>query len=360
MKKILSILFCFALSAGFIQAQESAESKLIKILEENIKNLESEKKDLQEAIQKLESDTTKLSKALVKAEKDAGRYATDYKELKEELKHYKRLCDSLETEHNKLLKNHPAQQEVDRLRRDSIALAEELAKAKGDIDAMSAEKDDIINNLRQELAQLDEFKKQFIASLAVGVDDKWLTCSFATLKEKEVELKADLTLYEKFQKETRVGNAYAKLKKLSEDFNVYLMADNVLHDISNYNVVKVKDLAKKTGDIAMHTTNIDRQKEMKELSELLSKYPEAVEDFKIIITTIYNNEAKDSAAIKRRLEKRLAERVDSVKQIPVLATLYVKYVEEVAGENANNEVNDMTDPNKEGTIANQIYTLATK
>ena len=349
MKKIVSILICFVLSAEMAFAQQSAEDKLIKLYEEDIKILKAKIDSLnKKVIKPLTNDTASLGKKLRKAHKDAGEYLQDKENAERKRDEYKHICDSLIG----LLKKHPALAEVTRLRNDSITLADSLAEAHSLSIELLAEKDKTISTLQQELANLQDFKEQFIASLANGVDDKWLMLSFSELEQKQQELSADLALYEKFKDVPAVATAYEKLKQLNSDFKIYLAAKKILEE-GPYDFKEVSELIDKTKAIAQQSSNSVRPKEMQALYDLLSVYTEAVNDFKYIIKDINNRNAKDKDVIKRRLETRLNLEVESINRIKWLKNKFDEYYEEIISDAS------LTDPNNKNSIAYQINSLKT-
>lgn len=358
MKKILSIILCMLFSIIAAYAQESAEQELLKIYKEKNQHLEAKIDSLQEnVVNKLIKDTTELSKQLKKAKETAGKYIKNNEEVEKQRDKYKHERDSIQNLLNKLKREHPAKLEADRLRNDSITLADRLKNAGNSAKKDVAQKDSTINALRKELEQLEDFKVQFIASLANDVENKWLLCSFADIISREQQLVDDIKLYEKFKNDSRVKSAYDKLVKLNYDLRVYKSAYNLLHN-GIYNITEVNKYIKLTQEII--NKNDNRKSEIEEIHNLLTKYTNAVEDFKAIISTIYNASAKDQESIVRRLEKRLYLRVESIKQIPWLAEQYEKYVKEVAGEGTDNSVKDMTNPENTNTIAYKISKLKTE
>ncbi len=349
MKKIVSILICFIMSAGVAFAQQSAEDELLQIHREKIKNLERQIDSLKrKVIKPLQNDTASLGKKLRKAESNAGEYLKDKENAERKRDEYKHECDSLQS----LLHKHPALADVARLRNDSIALADSLAEAHSLTIELLAEKDKTISTLQQELANLQDFKEQFIASLANGVDDKWLLLSFSELEQKQQELYADLALYEKFKDVPAVATAYTKLQKLNADFNIYLAAKHILEE-GAYDFQKVSDLIKKTEAIAQQSSNSVRPKEIQALYDLLSVYTEAVNDFKFIISDINNRKAKDEDVIKRRLETRLNLEVESISRIIWLKKMFDDYYNEITKDAS------LTDPANKNSIAHLISNLKT-
>ena len=356
MKKIVSILICFTVSIMWATAQETTEQKLLKEYEKNIESLETLTKNLkhqvdslQTVIVQLTNDTTKLSNNLRKVQKDTGKYLDKKEKAEVERDKFKQKCDSLE----KLLKNHPAWTKVKQLQKDSVKLSTLLAEAKSMNDSIIAKKDSVIISFQKELAQMQDFKVQFIASLAKGVNDKWLKCSFAELQKREQELKEDLELYKMFRTEKGVAKAYDDLNTLSHDLQVYLRTQEILND-GTYNFIEVDKLITDTKEIASDPINETHRTEISELNEKLCDYTDAVKYFKYMIADINGVLSKDIEKIKNRIENRFESEVEWFQSIPWLKKMYDNYIEEIERDLSN------TDPQKQGTVANIIYELKTE
>ena len=274
------------------------------------------------------------------------------KELKEQEKRYQKAKlfeqqrDSLQVRCDSLLHHHIALKEVERLRNDSISLAEAIQA-----------KDSMNIALKQELESLKDFKAEFIAGLARGVDEKWLGCSFGEISNRVDELQIEIARYDKFKDETpEVLNAYQKLTKFHNEYNVYLEAIQILNGA--YDFQKIRQLTQQTASIESNTVNSKRKEEMADLHTRLKAYVEAVDNFKYIVETI-NIRSKDAESVMIRLNETLADEVESVKKFPWLKKMYDQYYKQVTTKSEqDNEKN--ADINQVGTIAHKIYNLKTK
>ena len=221
-----------------------------------------------------------------------------------------------------------------------------------------SQQDSTINVNNLELKNLKAYKSQFIADLAKGADEKWLTISFEQLKVKEDTLKSDIELYAKFKDDDRsVKQAFDKLTALYADYQVYLAADSLLIK-GGYSLAKVNELIGKAEAVVNATEQSVRKDEMTQKLNLLKIYTEGVNNFKYIISIINGSDDKDSEFIKLRIERRLSSEVEQLKQIPWLAEMFDAYVKQIT-EN-DNSVKDLTDPNNPEAIAHQISILVSE
>ena len=363
MKKIVSILFSIALSVGAVYAQQEADYKddYIKRLQDDIKNRDRKIDSLEnKVIKALIDDTTRLGKKMRTAQKDAGKYSKKKQEAERKCEEFKHKCDSLQKQQNQ----HPAWDMVKRLQADSLKLTTSLAEAKTTSDSIFkeaneknktiiAKKDSVIKSLQNELAQMKDFKVQFIASLAKQVDDKWLKASFEELLPRQNELKEDLKLYETFKSEKAVTQAYDSLMVLDQDLHVYIDAQKILNE-GTYNFNTVEKLKVKIAEIIKEPTNKKQAEEINQLNELLCIYTDAVETFKYIIDDVKEDLSGDIELIKIRLEDNFISEIEYLQRIPWLKKMYDNYIKEIEKDTSN------TNPQKPRTVAEKIYNLKTK
>ena len=142
-----------------------------------------------------------------------------------------------------------------------------------------------IDDLRQELASLYEFKRLWVAQMVSAVDENWQNKYFSQIDS--LELEQTLNQYEKYSSmDEAIAAAHDKLHNLKEEYKIYLQGVNVVN--SSYAAHDVNMAARAVNDLQNHTTNAKRKEELSRLSWQLKYYGVTIEIFQDIIKAVDN------------------------------------------------------------------------
>lgn len=322
----LILLFFFFCCTVSLNAQDTGEDavdpyKEIYDLKNKLEKRDATIKELEKKVAKIEAERAKAD-SLLKEEKATGKskeLKTQKKELEQENKRLKaelEKCSSdVEMKVSQQTKNLHAQitQLLQQHTNDSLEIA----------------------SLKEDLSELTNFRKLWLAQLAESVNEKWLEKPYSQINMQDLE--NALTQYEEFAlSDKKIADARDKLKALLRECQIYnqgIRIINAPYDKAQINavVVPLKNLRDKVSDPA-------NKKELGLLYWQVDNYGVTVEIFQDVIKAVENQIAEaansgitDHKSVLRLVNKVLKkqeednEYISAIKKNPCLSEQYAKY-----------------------------------
>lgn len=273
-------------------------------------------KELETALADIEAEKNKVD-SLLKVEKASGKS----KELKSQLQtleqENKRLSAELEQCASKI---------EDAVSQQSKNYQEQISQL---LQQHSEDSTEIVS-LREDLKDLANFRKMWIAQLAESVNEKWLNKPYSQINIQELE-KA-LKQYEEFAStDVRIADAFKKLELLMADCQIYNQGISTIS--TPYDKNKINTVMNSMKSLLDRTTNPTSKDELSLLHWKLDNYGITIEIFQDVIKAVDKQLSGQSDhkqawplvnAVLNKLEKD-DEYITAVKKIPWLSEQYDAY-----------------------------------
>lgn len=212
------------------------------------------------------------------------------------------------------------------LKHDTVPLYKEKVKQ---LEAMNGE-------LRDENEKLSEFKGALLSQLSDKVVGRWLNLPYCQIDS--AAFSDTLALFDKYKNDKKVGRAYAQMKALGENLDLYRRGKRAVN--SPYDAKTVKELVQPMKNLSESVKSQGNKKNVDELAELYSQldnYKGTLQYFQedIIIGMVESNiqrwqsngKSVDDAWIL--LESELPENDPYISKIPWLKNQYKAFYDQL-------------------------------
>lgn len=334
----LILLFSFFCCTVSLNAQDAGEDavdpyKEIYDLKNKLEKRDATIEELKKKLAKIEAEKAKTD-SLLKAEKATGKS----KELKTQQKELEQENKRLKAE----LEKCSADVEM-KVGQQTKSLHDQIAQLLQQHANDSLE----IASLKENLSELTNFRKMWLAQLAESVNEKWLEKPYSQIDVQDLE--NALKQYEEFApSDKKIADARDKLKVLLGECQIYdqgIRIINAPYDKARIDMVKgsLKNLRDKM-------TNPDNKKELAMLYWQVENYGITVRIFQIVIKTVDEQIAGMTGhkqawpLVKAVLDKQEKENeyITAINKIPWLAKQYSEYYKQLQKDCiAKSSVRDM-------------------
>lgn len=273
-------------------------------------------------------------------EKEISKLRKDLTSLQDK---YNKVADQLEEEKNSTKKNElkELKKQIAQLQKDSADctnnLETALKKQADKYEKQQAElykqhsKDSVtLATLQQELGNLQNFRKLWIADLAKSVDEQWMKKPFSQIDVAELE-----KIYqqcEEFAKtDKKIAEAADKIKLLLNDYKIYQQGLNAIS--SPYDASSVQSIASSVKVIRDRIVDEVKKEELEAIIGKLDDYSITVKIFQDVIKSVdkaIEGQDRHRAAwplVKAAIDKQEkdTESISAIKDIPWLENQYNAY-----------------------------------
>lgn len=319
----LILLFSFFCCAVFLNAQGTGEDavdpyKEIYDLKNKLEKRDATIEELKKKLAKIEVEKAKTD-SLLKAEKATGKS----KELKTQQKELEQENKRLKAE----LEKCSADVEM-KVGQQTKSLHDQIAQLLQQHVNDSLE----IASLKEDLSELTNFRKMWLAQLAESVNEKWLEKPYSQIDVQDLE--NALKQYEEFApSDKKIADARDKLKVLLGECQIYDQGIRVIN--APYDKAQINAVAEPLKSLRDKTTNPDNKKELAMLYRQVDDYGVTVEIFLDVIKSIdeqisgMTGHKQAWPLVKAVLEKQEKENeyITAIKKIPWLSKQYDMYYE---------------------------------